>query len=147
MYPTAGPCSHLISRSWTCPSLPIWVSGLLYLSVEASKTLFWASTGYSGPEVNFSRSLQQQYSRPELSYTRTTVQSAISQASQLLSEFCLAHQRAAIYGRFCRFAAADRQSTVGVQRHVIAWLPETAAQSAASAQLQLPIRTRGGLGR
>ncbi|XP_066154990.1 bromodomain-containing protein 4-like isoform X1 [Euwallacea fornicatus] len=42
----------------------------------------FTNMGYSGPEVNFSRALQQQY---ELNYARTTVQSAISQASQLLS--------------------------------------------------------------
>ncbi|XP_050294423.1 protein split ends-like isoform X2 [Anthonomus grandis grandis] len=46
----------------------------------------FTNMGYSGPEVNFSRALQQQYSRAELAnYTRTTVQSAISQASQLLN--------------------------------------------------------------
>ncbi|XP_048525745.1 bromodomain-containing protein 4A isoform X2 [Dendroctonus ponderosae] len=45
----------------------------------------FTNMGYSGPDVNFSRSLQQQYARPELSYTRTTVQSPISQASQLLN--------------------------------------------------------------
>ncbi|XP_030766018.1 uncharacterized protein LOC115890048 [Sitophilus oryzae] len=45
----------------------------------------FTNMGYTGPEVNFSRALQQQYGRPELNYTRTTVQSAISQASQLLT--------------------------------------------------------------
>ncbi|CAH1123104.1 unnamed protein product [Ceutorhynchus assimilis] len=47
----------------------------------------FTNMGYSGPEVNFTRALQQQYSsRSDLSsYARTTVQSAISQASQLLN--------------------------------------------------------------
>ncbi|XP_076272588.1 CECR2 histone acetyl-lysine reader dikar isoform X2 [Rhynchophorus ferrugineus] len=45
----------------------------------------FTNMGYTGPDVNFSRALQHQYDRTDLNYTRTTVPSAISQPSQLLS--------------------------------------------------------------
>ncbi|KAJ8924783.1 hypothetical protein NQ315_000936 [Exocentrus adspersus] len=41
----------------------------------------YTNMGYSGPDMNYSRSLQQ-YNRPELNYTRTTVPSSMPQKQQ-----------------------------------------------------------------
>ncbi|XP_060534747.1 uncharacterized protein LOC132707092 [Cylas formicarius] len=67
------------------PNYPVSVASTRALPQHQTKLDMtkYTNMGYSGPEVNYSKALQQQYTRSELNYIRTTIQSTTPQVQSL----------------------------------------------------------------